>query len=211
MPDDVDIRPFHIDDAEAVWRMRRQPGVLESTMAMPSERLDQRRRRFEALGDDDHMFVAVRHGEIAGIAGLHVEDGRRRHVASLGIAVAVTHQRAGVGDALMRAILDVADRWLGLRRIELGVLVDNEPARRLYEKHGFVPEGVARQSVAGEGRLQDELRMARLRPAMPGESDDAEQRVLAAGDRERLDGTGETTLGAADDAQPSDAGADRPV
>ena len=157
------------------------------------------------------MVVAVRHGEIAGIAGLHVEDGRRRHVASLGIAVAVTHQRAGVGDALMRAILDVADRWLGLRRIELGVLVDNEPARRLYEKHGFVPEGVARQSVAGEGRLQDELRMARLRPAMPGESDDAEQRVLAAGDRERLDGTGEATLGATDDAQPSDAGADRPV
>ena len=80
MPDDLEIRPFHVDDAEAVWRMRRQPGVLESTMAMPSERLDQRRRRFEALGDDDHMFVAVRHGEIAGIAGLHVEDGRRRHV-----------------------------------------------------------------------------------------------------------------------------------
>ena len=149
-------------------------------------------------------------GRSRGIAGLHVEDGRRRHVAALGIAVAVTHQRAGVGDALMRAILDVADRWLGLRRIELGVLVGNEPARRLYEKHGFVPEGVARQSVAGEGRLQDELRMARLRPAMPADSDDAEQRVLAAGDRERWRRR-RATLGAADDAQPSDAGADRPV
>ncbi|HWT23640.1 MAG TPA: GNAT family N-acetyltransferase, partial [Solirubrobacteraceae bacterium] len=173
MPDDVEIRPFHIDDTDALWRIMREPGVLETTMTLPSQRIEQRRQSYEELGDDDHVFVAVRHGEVAGSASLHVGRGRRRHAATLGIAVGVTHQRAGVGDALMRALLDVADRWLGLRRIELGVLVGNHAARRLYEKHGFTAEGVLRQSVAGDGELRDELWMARLRPAMPAEERDA--------------------------------------
>ena len=188
MADDLEIRPFHIDDTEALWRLFRSQGVLETTLTMPGQRLDQRRRQFEKLGDNDHLFVAVRHGEIAGLAGLHVGTGRRRHVAAIGVMVAVTHRRAGVGDALMTTILDVADRWLGLRRIELGVLTGNEGARRLYEKHGFTPEGVWRQSIAGEGRLQDELRMARLRPAMPADSDELEQRALEEGEPP-LDGT----------------------
>jgi putative acetyltransferase len=196
MAHDLEIRPFHIDDTEALWRLLRSQGVLETTLTMPGQRLDQRRRQFEQLGDDDHLFVAVRHGEIAGLAGLHVGSGRRRHVAAIGVMVAVTHRRAGVGDALMGTILDVADRWLGLRRVELGVLTGNDAARRLYEKHGFTPEGVWRQSVAGEGRLQDELRMARLRPAMPADSDELEQRALEEGEPP-LEGT----LEAPDDAE----------
>jgi L-phenylalanine/L-methionine N-acetyltransferase len=180
MPDEIEIRPFHPDDTEALWRIARQPSVLATTMALPSHRLDQRRERYEKLGDDDHMFVAVRHGEVAGSAGLHVAGGRRRHTAMLGIGVSATHQRAGVGDLLMEAVLDLADRWLGLRRLELGVIADNEAAVRLYEKHGFVREGILRQSVAVEGELRDELRMARLRPAMPAASGDSQS--LGAGD-----------------------------
>ena len=76
------------------------------------------------------------------------------------------------------------------------MLTGNQAARRLYEKHGFTPEGVWRQSVAGEGRLQDELRMARLRPAMPADSDELEQRALEEGEPP-LDGT----LEAPDDAE----------
>jgi L-phenylalanine/L-methionine N-acetyltransferase len=177
MPDDVEIRPFHIDDSDAVWRLKRQPGVIETTMTLPSQRADQRRAQYEQLGDDDHVFVAIRNGEVAGSAGLHVGTGRRRHTATLGIFVSMTHQRAGVGDALMRTLLDLADRWLGLRRIELGVLVGNQAARRLYEKHGFTAEGVLRQSIAGEGELRDELWMARLRPPMPAESEAAAERA----------------------------------
>jgi putative acetyltransferase len=165
MPE-VEIRPFSLEDSEAVWRLMRQPGVIETTMGLPSQRAEQRREGHESLDADDHMLVAIRHGEIAGSAGLHVGKGRKRHAATLGIAVAPTHQRAGVGDALMRALLELADDWLGLRRIELGVLADHEPARRLYEKHGFEPEGISRQSLVSRGALRDELRMARLRPPM---------------------------------------------
>jgi putative acetyltransferase len=180
MPE-VEIRPFSLDDSEAVWRLMRQPGVIENTMGLPSQRVEQRLRGHEAADDDDHMLVAVRHGEVAGSGGLHVGKGRRRHLATLGIAVAPTHQRAGVGDALMVALLDLADGWLGLRRVELSVLVDNHAARRLYEKHGFEPEGISRQSLVSRGALRDELRMARLRPPMAHEpaADDASAEFVA--------------------------------
>jgi hypothetical protein len=50
--------------------------------------------------------------------------------------VAPLARRHGVGERLMLAVLDEA-RALGLARVWLEVLVQNEPAIRLYEKLGF--------------------------------------------------------------------------
>lgn len=63
------------------------------------------------------MSGAVGHAapmsEPVGWGGLHVEPGRRRHVADLGVGVATAHQGKGIGTALITALLDVADNWLG--------------------------------------------------------------------------------------------------
>jgi ribosomal protein S18 acetylase RimI-like enzyme len=53
-----------------------------------------------------------------------------------GVGVTVAARRSGVGEGLMLAALDEA-RALGLARVWLEVLVQNEPAIRLYEKLGF--------------------------------------------------------------------------
>ena len=59
--------------------------------------------------------------------------------------------------------MDLADNWLGLRRLELTVFVDNDTAIRLYERSGFVREGVLRAYAFRDGRFVDVLAMARLR------------------------------------------------
>lgn len=46
----------------------------------------------------------------------------------------------GIGAALLKQLLRDAER-LGHRRAQLWVRVDNDPARRLYEKLGFRSEG----------------------------------------------------------------------
>jgi GNAT superfamily N-acetyltransferase len=53
-----------------------------------------------------------------------------------GVGVSMPARRGGVGEQLMLAVLDEA-RALGARRVWLEVLVQNEPAIRLYEKLGF--------------------------------------------------------------------------
>jgi predicted N-acetyltransferase YhbS len=87
-------------------------------------------------------LVAEVGGEIVGHVILSRGHLDIRRVLALGpIGVLPEHQRRGVGSALMRAGLDLADNWLGLRRVELTVYTDNAPAIHLYEKFGFVGEG----------------------------------------------------------------------
>ena len=69
----------------------------------------------------------------------------------------------GVGTALMQAAVDMADHWLDLLRLELGVFVDNEPAVRLYQRFGFVIEGTLTRYAFRAGTYADVYAMARFR------------------------------------------------
>ena len=89
-----------------------------------------------------------------------------RHVGSIGLFVHTDYQNQGVGTALMKAMLDLADNWLMLVRVELEVFADNERAIRLYEKFGFEKEGLLRMTTVRCGQYADEYKMARLRPAV---------------------------------------------
>jgi putative acetyltransferase len=160
---DVVIRPVRTEDAEGAYRLRLQPGALEFTLAFPSQRPEATHRWIEGLGPQDHTFVAVLDGQIVGLAGMHVGQGRRRHTADLGMSVHDQFQGRGIGRKLLAALLDVADNYLGLTRVELEVLPDNAPAIRLYESMGFEHEGCKRKAVFRKGQHWDALLMARLR------------------------------------------------
>lgn len=102
-----------------------------------------------------------------GNLGLRVEaNPRRRHVASLGMAVHDDFAGRGVGTALMRAALELCDQWLQVTRVELTVYVDNDAALALYRKFGFVIEGTQRAAAFRDGELVDLHVMARLHPAL---------------------------------------------
>ena len=162
-PPDLVIRPILLQDAEALWMIARQKGVIETTMALPSLRLEQRIKSISELGENDHYMVAERAGEVVGIAGLEVGTGRTRHSGSLFVYIARKQQGQGIGTQLVQSLLDLADNWLLLRRVELTVLTGNEGARRLYERLGFVVEGCRKMSVIAQGELKDEWLMARYR------------------------------------------------
>jgi L-phenylalanine/L-methionine N-acetyltransferase len=162
-PPDLIIRPVLMQDAEALWIIARQEGVIETTMALPSLRLEQRMKSISALSENDHYMVAERAAEVVGIAGLEVGTGRVRHCGSLFVYVARQHQGQGSGTRLVQTLLDLADNWLLLRRVELTVLTENEGARRLYERLGFVVEGCRKMSIIAQGELKDERLMARYR------------------------------------------------
>jgi putative acetyltransferase len=73
------------------------------------------------------------------------------------------YQGLGLGEALMKAAIDLADKWLNVRRIELTVFTDNQPALALYRKFGFATEGILRQYAFRDGEFVDAYTMARLR------------------------------------------------
>jgi ribosomal protein S18 acetylase RimI-like enzyme len=82
-----------------------------------------------------------------------------RHVATLGIAVAASHRRLGIGAVLMGECLRWA-REAGVEKILLSVYPHNTGAIALYRSFGFVEEGrLARQSRKSYGD-EDEILMA---------------------------------------------------
>lgn len=89
-----------------------------------------------------HYYRIARDGrDIVGYAGLAVTGPDEAWVQN--IAVRRDRQHAGIGTALLTDLLAEATRR-GTTRVLLEVAVDNEPARRLYERYGFVPVGVRR-------------------------------------------------------------------
>jgi putative acetyltransferase len=168
----ITIRRARPDDAAAIARMMDEPLVYANLMQMPFASEELHRTRITdslAPGKVDLSLVAERDGKVVGSAGMHpVGPGmRRRHVMAIGISVAADAQRQGVGSALMQAMCDYADRWMGVLRIELTVYVDNVAAIALYRKFGFETEGRHRGYALRDGRYVDVLAMARLHPEPP--------------------------------------------
>ena len=81
------------------------------------------------------------------------------HVADLGLMVAASHRRRGIG----RALLDASAQWArasGVRKLELHVLPHNTAAIALYEAFGFRREGVRQGHYHRNGRDLDAVLMA---------------------------------------------------
>jgi L-phenylalanine/L-methionine N-acetyltransferase len=161
---DIVIRALEPSDVEALHEIFSCPRVSANTLQVPWRPLESTRARFGHYERDRHVLVALIDGRVIGNIGLEiVQTLRRRDVGQIGMSVHDDFQGRGVGTAMMAAILDLADNWLGLRRIELDVWTDNVPAIRLYQKFGFVIEGTAYQYARRAGEFVDAHFMARLR------------------------------------------------
>ena len=109
---------------------------------------------------DAAVFVAVDGDRIVGRLSLARDPHpASSHVADLGLMVAASHRRRGIG----RALLDAAVRWArtsAVSKLELHVFPWNEPAIRLYEGFGFEREGLRRGHYLRDGLAVDAILMA---------------------------------------------------
>ncbi|MEH7401961.1 GNAT family N-acetyltransferase [Gottfriedia acidiceleris] len=161
---EVLIRPVEINDAKALHRICTQENVFPYMIFLPSMRVDMMENRIRNLQANEFEFVAECNGDVVGLVGLVKRTGHRSHVGDLFIATDGNHHNKGIGKALLTKVLDLADHWLMLERVELGVLETNPKAQALYEKFGFKVEGVKKGNIKANGRFVDEIMMCRFRP-----------------------------------------------
>ena len=160
------IRLAEPDDCAALYDIFTCPKVYAGTLQLPYPSREQWRRRLSEPGEGTYNLVAVVGERVVGMFGLHTfpHRPRRHHAGAVGMSVHDDWQGKGVGTALLRAGVDLADNWLNLTRLELEVYTDNGPAIRLYERFGFEREGLLRRHAYRDGRYVDAHSMARLRP-----------------------------------------------
>jgi RimJ/RimL family protein N-acetyltransferase len=115
----------------------------------------------EMIRAAEHLvLVAEADGDIIGNLLISVDRGvATEHLGVLSITIAESWRDAGIGTEMVAG----AQRWArerGLRKISLGVFPDNERAIAVYEKQGFVREGVRRQQYRSGDTYRDEVLMA---------------------------------------------------
>jgi ribosomal protein S18 acetylase RimI-like enzyme len=115
-------------------------------------------KAFNAIGDRDRgvVFYARAGNRLVGYGRLDRGQGDARALGVVALTVLEAYRRKGIGDALMRALQRAATAE-DLREVWLSVRPDNTPARRLYEKLGFVREAnhpPGRCAVPGETAMR---------------------------------------------------------
>jgi L-phenylalanine/L-methionine N-acetyltransferase len=158
------IRAREPSDFEEIAALMNLPKVRWGTLRLPFTTKEQWRKMSEAPPDGMTCIVAELDETIVGIASVTQYKGRRSHVGGIGMSVHDEFCGRGIGSALLAALIDLSDNWLNLKRLELTVYIDNEPALRLYRKFGFEVEGTRRRDVFRDGHYVDSFFMARLRP-----------------------------------------------
>jgi putative acetyltransferase len=167
-------------DADAIAATFSMPSAMAGTLQLPFPSASTYAKWIDEMAAGDYMLVAEIDGNVVGNLGLHAaaKSPRRRHVGTLGMSVHDHFHRRGVGSALLRAALDLADNWIAYARLELTVYTDNAGAVALYRKFGFGIEGTARGYALRGGEYVDAFMMARHAPApahrAPPEASDAD-------------------------------------
>ena len=162
------IRRGKTEDWKSIFQIQKSPEFVRYTgySSPPSEQ--RVREKWEKRLSEPlfHTLVAETDDskEVVGYVRLKQGDGKASHVGEVSIlAVRADWQRKGIGMQLMRAILDLADNSLALKRLRLTLHADNEAAIRLYERLGFGMEGRERKAAHKDGIYIDILIMGRVR------------------------------------------------
>lgn len=161
---EINIRHSNNKDIEAIHKIYSDTNAYSGTLQLPFPSLALWESRLENLPQGIYSLVAEIDNEIVGQIGLHAEQNpRRKHVATFGMGVREKFQGKGVGSKLLSSVIDLAENWLNIQRIELTVYTDNDSAIVLYKKHGFIIEGESSMFAFRNGQYVSAYHMARVK------------------------------------------------
>ncbi|MCB0166737.1 MAG: GNAT family N-acetyltransferase [Anaerolineae bacterium] len=163
---EIMIRAVAPGDVEDLAEVLSMPKCQRQTLQTPYKSIEEVKRRYTNIPDNKHVLVAVvkeTQKVVGSISLVRQTAARRSHVAVLGMAVHDDYHGQGIGSQLMTAIINLAENWLNVTRLELTVYVDNQPALELYRKFGFIIEGTLSNYAFRDGVFIDAHFMARVK------------------------------------------------
>lgn len=97
-------------------------------------------------------------GMLEGIVALVRESGMKTtHKANVfGMYISEEKRGIGIGKTLMLKLISIARDIDGVEQLNLSVVSDNEPAKKLYNSVGFKTYGIERNALKFSGQYYDE-------------------------------------------------------
>jgi ribosomal protein S18 acetylase RimI-like enzyme len=164
----MNIRQFTQEDAKEYWelRLRALKECPESFSASYEEEKDkplssiaQRLKESYELTDSESILGCFdEEHRLIGMVGLFRERREKlRHKATINAMYVMPEARLqGAGKALVMEAISRAKKMKGLEQVNLGVVVTNMEARRLYNSCGFEVYGVEKNALKLSDKYLDE-------------------------------------------------------
>ena len=166
----VILRPVTVDDVPGLAAMVADPegSRLAGTHATFTD--DQLRAWYATRGDQsDRLDLAVVDRETGSYAGEVVLNDLDDINLSCGFRISLgpAARGRGLGTEATRLVVRYAIEEVGLHRVELEVYAFNPRAQAVYERVGFVREGVRRDALRWDGEWIDAITMSILSTEWP--------------------------------------------
>ncbi|WP_442951164.1 GNAT family N-acetyltransferase [Paenibacillus sp. 481] len=164
--ENVYLRPLNREDAELYYEQLYDSETRKFTGTHKHYTKEQIANYIDSKAHDRSsvlLLIALNEtDEVIGDIALQDMDGINR---SAGIRIAISHeehQGQGYGQEAMLLMLEYGFGLLNLQRIDLEVFAYNARAAHVYEKLGFVREGVRRQALYYNHQYHDVILMGML-------------------------------------------------
>ncbi len=149
---------------ERTWLAIVEAFPIEETRRFLTKNLREQNPAFFAVETplDDYHSPIVQTSRVVGWADTRRPEGPgSQHRLELGMGVLTNYRRRGIGQRLLRALIE-AVKATGAVRLELSVYAENVAGHQLYRKLGFVEEGRLIKGRFIDGRFDDVIRMAMI-------------------------------------------------
>lgn len=162
------VRKITVNDADAFWNMQFElDKETKFMMYEPNERtknLNLPKSLIQEAIEGNDLLLVGENDEKKIIGFLSAQRGgpnRIKHTAYIVVGIRKDFQGKGIGSKFFEE-LNIWALQKNVTRLELTVMCSNILAKHLYEKNGFVIEGIKKNSMFVDGEYVDEFYMAKL-------------------------------------------------
>lgn len=162
----VRLRPITDGDTDLIVKWRNTPSVMQNFIFREPFTPEMHRRWLtnKVATGQVVQYIIEDKADGRAVGSVYYRDiDTHNHSAEYGIFIGEESARGkGLGTETARLFTDFGFAGLQLHRISLRLLAENTPARRSYEKAGFVQEGIFRDMELLDGAYRDIVFMAKL-------------------------------------------------
>lgn len=143
------VRTGKIEDAEAILDIQKSIVSEGEFLISESEEFNktssQQKEWVQSIleSENETLIVAEKDDEIVGWIVFESTKNRKRlsHTGSFGILIRKGYRELGIGEMLLKTLLEWAEKNPIIEKVSLGVFSTNHRAISLYKKMGFIEEG----------------------------------------------------------------------
>lgn len=105
--------------------------------------------RYDAVIEADGVAVGT-----IGLLSIDRKNGKAEYYIAMG---ETAYKGKGIAEEATRLILDYGFNMLKLHRVYLYTEINNIPAQKMFEKVGFIKEGILRSDIKSHGRFVERI------------------------------------------------------